>query len=205
MTKQALLIFTRNPVMGKVKTRLAKTVGDQTALDIYTFLLDRTVEVTKPVTAAKFVYYSEEIKEEDIWNTSGYTKKLQEGAHLGTRMLNAFKETFEADADYESILIIGSDMYDITPDHINDAFRQLENNEVVIGPAEDGGYYLLGLTSLIPEIFENKAWGTSTVLKDTLAQLTNKKIHLLERLNDVDVYEDIEHHYAFKQFLKPTN
>ncbi|WP_340199835.1 TIGR04282 family arsenosugar biosynthesis glycosyltransferase [Ascidiimonas sp. W6] len=203
MTKRALLIFTRNPVIGKVKTRLAKTVGDQTALDIYTFLLERTVQVTTPIVASKFVYYSEEIKKEDIWNASGYTKKLQKGAHLGIRMLNAFKEAFED--DYQSMLIIGSDMYDITPAHINDAFRQLEANDVVIGPAEDGGYYLLGLTSLIPEIFENKKWGTSTVLKDTLAQLTTKKIHLLERLNDIDIYEDIENHHAFKPFLKPTD
>lgn len=203
MTKNALLIFTRNPELGKVKTRLAKTVGDQTALNIYHFLLERTQEITHPVKASKFVFYSETIRQNDLWNTSEHSKELQIGEHLGIRMKNAFANAFAK--GYEKVIIIGSDMYDMTSGHIEEAFKNLENNEVVIGPAEDGGYYLLGLRQLIPEIFEDKDWGTSSVLKETLAQLNNYDIHKLEELNDVDVFEDIEKHPAFKSFLKPTN
>ncbi|XLS28702.1 TIGR04282 family arsenosugar biosynthesis glycosyltransferase [Flavobacteriaceae bacterium M23B6Z8] len=203
MTKNALLIFTRNPELGKVKTRLAKTVGDQTALDIYNFLLKRTVEITRSIEVAKFVYYSEDIFKDDLWNTKYYHKELQKGEHLGVRMRNAFEKAFVL--GHDKVVIIGSDMYDMTEANIQEAFQQLENNDVVIGPAEDGGYYLLGLKKLIPEIFENKDWGTSTVLKETLEQLKTYKVHKLEELNDVDVFEDIEKHPAFTSFLKLIN
>jgi rSAM/selenodomain-associated transferase 1 len=202
MNKNALLIFTRNPEPGKVKTRLAKTVGDQTALEIYKFLLQHTVEITTPLEATKFVCYSESIQDRDVWNPKKFKKQLQEGANLGIRMQNAFKRAFNN--RYARVVIIGSDLYDITTEHIEEAFVKLETNDVVIGPAEDGGYYLLGLNNMIPEIFENKDWGTATVLEATLEQLKNYKIHQLEMLNDVDVYADIEHHPAFSSFLKPT-
>ena len=98
-------------------------------------------------------------------------------------------------------MIIGSDLYDLTPKIIESAFLKLNSNDVVIGPAEDGGYYLLGMNVLQPHIFQNKEWGTSSVRKETLANLKDKKVHLLTMLNDVDVFEDIENHPAFQQFL----
>lgn len=202
MNKNALLIFTRNPELGKVKTRLAKTVGNQTALEIYKFLLQRTVEVTQPLQADTFVYYSENIQETDIWNKETYKKRLQTGEDLGKRMYNAFAKAFSE--NYKNVVIIGSDLYDLTTDHLNQAFLKLEHNDVVIGPAEDGGYYLLGLKKLFPRIFENKQWGTSTVREATLKQLNKHKIHELEMLNDADVYEDIKDHPAFQSFLKPN-
>ena len=187
--KNLLLIFTRNPELGKAKTRLAKTVGDETALEIYKFLLERTRDISSKVNADKAVYYSVKIRENDIWNPNIYQKHQQFGDDLGIRMLNAFKNGFEA--GYEKVMIIGSDLYDLSEKNIEKAFVALNTNDVVIGPAEDGGYYLLGMNSLEENVFKNKDWGTASVRKDTLTDLTDKKVKLLEFKNDIDVYEDV--------------
>ncbi|MFT4674270.1 MAG: rSAM/selenodomain-associated transferase 1 [Saprospiraceae bacterium] len=200
MSKNLLLVFTRNPALGKVKTRLAKTVGDKTALEIYTFLLEKTRDIAAKVTADKAVYYSVKIRENDIWDATIFQKHQQVGEDLGIRMLHAFKNGFET--GYEKVLIIGSDLYDLTADTIANAFLALDKNDLVIGPAEDGGYYLLGMNSLEEKVFKNKDWGTATVRKDTLEDLKDKKVFLLAPLNDVDVFEDIKHHPAFQKFLK---
>lgn len=200
MSKNLLLIFTRNPELGKVKTRLARSIGDETALNIYTFLLNRTKEVTQNLTCDKAVYYSVKIRKNDIWNSTIYQKKIQRGDDLGIRMKNAFQNSF--DTGYEKVMIIGSDLYDLTQNHINEAFDKLDRNDVVIGPAKDGGYYLLGMKKLQPHIFQNKEWGTSSVRKDTLKNLEKVSVYLLNELNDVDVLEDIENHPDFQQFLK---
>ena len=200
MPKNLLLVFTRNPELGKVKTRLAKTVGNATALKIYIFLLERTRDIVVKVSADKAVYYSVKVRENDIWDASIFQKHQQVGEDLGIRMLHAFKNGFKA--GYEKVIIIGSDLYDLTSETIENAFIALENNEVVIGPAEDGGYYLLGMNSLEEKVFKNKDWGTETVRKDTLEDLKDKKVFLLGELNDVDVFEDIEHHPAFQTFIK---
>jgi rSAM/selenodomain-associated transferase 1 len=184
-----LLIFTRNPELGKAKTRLAKTVGDETALEIYKFLLEKTRDVSSKVTSDRAVYYSVKIRENDIWDSTTYQKHQQVGKDLGIRMLNAFKNGFEA--GYEKVMIIGSDLHDLSAENIEKAFVELNENDVVIGPAEDGGYYLLGMNSLQKNVFENKNWGTETVRKDTLSDLKDKKVKLLEFKNDIDVYEDI--------------
>jgi rSAM/selenodomain-associated transferase 1 len=189
MGKNLLLVFTRNPELGKVKTRLAQTVGDQTALDIYKFLLKKTREVSSEVSADKAVYYSERIRENDIWDAGIFQKHLQVGEDLGIRMLHAFKNGF--DAGYEKVIIIGSDLYDLSSEDIEKAFTALATDDLVIGPAEDGGYYLLGMKSLHTTIFKNKDWSTETVRKDTLEDLKDKKVKLLEFKNDIDRYEDI--------------
>ncbi|MGB7394076.1 MAG: TIGR04282 family arsenosugar biosynthesis glycosyltransferase [Pricia sp.] len=194
-----LLIFTRNPELGKCKTRLAATVGDETALDIYNFLLDHTVSITKNLNTAKQVWYSEEIWDDDIWDEVFYDKKLQNGANLGIRMANAFQDGFAS--GYERIVIIGSDMFDLSQGDLENAFEQLKDNDFVIGPAQDGGYYLLGMKIFKPELFRDKPWGQETVLKDTLNDLKNEKHMVLDERNDVDVYEDIEAVDAFKHFL----
>ena len=200
-SRNLLLIFTRNPELGKAKTRLAKTVGDKTALDIYKFLLEKTKNIVVKVKSAdKAVYYSVKIRENDIWNANTFQKYQQFGEDLGIRMQNAFQNGFNA--GYQKVLIIGSDLYDLTSEIIENAFEKLDKNDVVIGPAKDGGYYLLGMNSLQENIFKNKKWGTETVRKDTLADLNDKKVFLLKELNDVDVFEDIKHHPAFQIFLK---
>jgi rSAM/selenodomain-associated transferase 1 len=187
--KKLLLIFTRNPELGKAKTRLAKTVGDETALKIYKFLLKRTRDVSLKVSSDKAVYYSVKIRENDIWDKNTYQKHQQVGEDLGIRMQNAFKNGFEA--GYQKVMIIGSDLYDLSSENIEKGFRKLDSHDVVIGPAEDGGYYLLGMNSLQENIFINKEWGTETVRKDTLEDLKNKKVKLLALKNDIDVFEDL--------------
>jgi len=199
MSKNLLLIFTRNPALGKVKTRLAKTIGNEKALTIYEFLLDHTKKVTENLNCDKAVYYSVKVREHDLWNPAVYQKKQQSGDDLGIRMQNAFQNSF--DAGYQKVMIVGSDLVDLSEEIIEKGFLQLDTNDVVIGPAEDGGYYLLGMKYLHSKIFEHKDWGTSTVRRDTLFNLQDKKVHLLEELNDVDVFEDIKDHPTFQQFL----
>lgn len=199
-SKNLLLIFTRNPELGKCKTRLAATIGDKSALEIYKFLLDHTVSITKGVNAAKQTWYSVKISKNDIWHPDFFNKKLQQGKDLGIRMANAFQEGFAT--GFERIIIIGSDMYDLQKEDINQAFNKLQNNNFVIGPAEDGGYYLLGMTIFKADLFQNKNWGTATVLQNTLEDLKEENVHLLDERNDVDLYEDIAEIDAFKPFLK---
>ena len=199
-TNNLLLIFTRNPELGKAKTRLAKTVGDETALEIYTFLLEKTKEIAVKVSSDKAVYYSVKIRTHDMWDSNIFQKYQQVGEDLGIRMLDAFKNSFAS--GYKKVLIIGSDLYDLTAKTVDEAFTKLDTNDVVIGPAEDGGYYLLGMNTLHEKVFKNKDWGTETVREHTLKDLAGKKVFLLDPLNDVDVFEDIQHHAAFQKFLK---
>ena len=195
-----LIIFTRNPELGKVKTRLAKDVGDQSALEIYEFLLKHTVSVTKDLEFAKEVHYSEEIQHNDIWDEDIYIKKSQIEGGLGEKMEHAFLSGFKN--GYENIIIIGSDLYDLNRKELEEAFKALETFEYVLGPAEDGGYYLLGMNIFNQKIFKNKAWGTDTVLRDTLIDLKDQQIRLLDERNDIDVYEDIKEHADFQQFFQ---
>ena len=114
-------------------------------------------------------------------------------------MLHAFQDAFEN--NYEKVIIIGSDLYDLQPKHIEEAIIALDNNDVVIGPAQDGGYYLLGMKTLYKKAFAPKNWGTETVLADTLSDLDTQTVQLLETLNDIDHAEDLEPYEAFKNYL----
>ena len=188
--KNLLIVFTRNPELGKVKSRLAKDIGNVNALEIYKELLRHTNEITKNIAVDKWVFYSENIQESDLWETSVFSKKLQKGDTLGDKMSNAFIEGF--DNGYENIIIIGSDIYDLKSEHINLGFNKLLNFDTVLGPAADGGYYLFGMKTYISEVFKNKNWGKETVLKNTVSDLEGKKtIYFLETLNDIDVISDI--------------
>ncbi len=195
-----LIIFTRNPGLGKVKTRLAKEVGDRSALAIYEFLLRHTVFVTKNLDVTLEVHYSEKIQHNDIWDEAIYIKKLQIQGDLGEKMEEAFRSGFKN--GYKNILIMGSDLYDLSQEDLEEAFKALESFEYVVGPAEDGGYYLLGMKHFNQKIFKNKAWGTDTVLRDTLRDLKDQHIELLDERNDVDLYEDIKEHKDFQQFFR---
>jgi uncharacterized protein len=200
MNENLLLIFTRNPELGKVKTRLAATIGDKNALDIYNYLLNHTQEIISKIDATRRVLYSEEINKNDIWDNDLYQKQTQFGTHLGARMKNAFADGF-AD-DFKKIVIIGTDLHDLEASDIENAFSELEKNDVVIGPAEDGGYYLLGLKFIPNGIFSNKNWGTNSVLSATLSDLENFNICLLKTKNDIDTFEDIMNIEEFKKYIK---
>jgi rSAM/selenodomain-associated transferase 1 len=197
--KNLLLIFIRNPEPGKVKKRLAASIGDEPALEIYKFLLRHTHEITKDLPADKEVYYSEKIEKEDLWDES-FSKKLQQGEDLGEKMKNAFQNGFES--GYRNIIIIGSDLYDLENMDLQKAFNTLEISDYVIGPAIDGGYYLLGMKSLNLKLFKNKSWSTASVFKDTIKDLNSENITILEKRNDIDVFEDIKNIPVFQQFIK---
>ncbi len=169
-------------------------------MDIYKFLLAHTVKITTDLPVVKMVYYSEAIWESDVWPSEIYKKQLQQGEDLGARMQNAFQKGF--DEGFEKIIIIGSDMYDLALPDLELAFKQLEDHDFVVGPAADGGYYLLGMKRLKAELFNNKNWGGPTVFRDTISDLKDESHTLLEIKNDVDVYEDIQDITAFQPFLK---
>ena len=200
MNENLILIFTRNPEVGKVKTRLAATIGDTNALEIYIQLLEHTRKVALETDFDKRVLYSEEINTKDMWNNHLFQKKLQFGKDLGVRMYNAFKEGFQD--GYKKIVIIGSDLIALESNDIQEAIKKLDENDIVIGPAEDGGYYLLAMKAIPENIFSNKEWGTNTVLKDTLKDIKNLKYHLLKEKNDIDTYEDIKDIPFFKKYTK---
>ena len=199
MSKNLLIIFTRNPELGKVKTRLAKSIGNENALAIYKSLLIKTHETIKNLDCDKAVYYSDKVRNKDIWEDSIYQKFRQSGEDLGIRMQNAFEHAFSR--NYDKVVIIGSDLFDLTTDQILKAFKKLDSNDFVIGPAYDGGYYLLGMKFLYSQVFKNKNWGSTTVFEDTLNDLQNRSIHLLETLNDIDVYDDLKSIKEFKKYL----
>lgn len=186
-----LLIFAKNPILHRVKTRLAQDIGAINALTIYRHLLMVTHDITISLRVSKALYYSDFIPTTDGWSTSSYEKRLQQGADLGVRMANAFDEGF--DAGFRNIIIIGSDNVELTQAIIEQAFNQLKTHDFVIGPAVDGGYYLLGMKKLNCSIFENKEWSTPTVLNDTLKsiQKLGKTYYLLPELRDVDTSDDL--------------
>ena len=187
-----LIIFVKNPEIGRVKTRLAKTIGDEQALSIYQKLLLYTKEITKGLNADKSVYYSEHIDNNDLWDNMLFSKHLQRGDDLGERMQNAFADAFAQGK--ERVIIIGSDCLELETYMIKEAFAVLENNDVVLGPAKDGGYYMIGMTAFLPTLFEDKNWSTDDLLMDTILDLKkmNAKYYLLKTLNDIDTIEDLK-------------
>ena len=198
--KNLLIIFTRNPELGKVKSRLAKSIGNEKALQIYKELLAHTRKISENLDADKHLYYTNEISNSDAWDASIYEKKIQVTGDLGIKMGNAFESAFLL--GYEKVIIIGSDIYDLTQSHIEYAFACLDKTDTVIGPALDGGYYLLGLKMYIPSVFKNKNWGSDSVLKDTVEDLDTKfSISFLETLNDIDVISDIKHDSYLVNYL----
>ena len=189
MNKRQLLVFTKNPQLGKVKTRLAKSIGEEKALFIFQKLIEKTAQTIGSISVHKSLYYSEFIENGDLWDTQVSEKKIQNGNTLGERMSNAFQDGFEK--GFEQIVIIGTDLWDLESSDIDQAFKVLETNTAVIGPATDGGYYLLGLSLWMPEVFKNKIWGTASILNDTMDHFKERKVVLLKPKNDVDYYEDL--------------
>lgn len=194
MNKQnALIIFVKNARLGKVKTRLAATVGEQKALDIYKQLLAHTKQVVRPLNCVKTVWYSLEVEEDAGWNAPEVQKKVQLGEDLGQRMLHAFRYTLNQ-PEVKHAVIIGSDCAELETTHIETAFNALEKHELVIGPARDGGYYLLGVNRLYPELFRDIVWSTEQVFDSTIekARQLGLSIHTLATLSDVDTFADWE-------------
>lgn len=173
MRKSAIIIFIKNPDLGRVKKRLAKSLGDDRALEVYREMLEHTQLITKSLSTDKFLYYDRAIDKNDAWPNDIYIKKKQSGAIMANRINNAFKEVFKL--GYEHVVIIGSDCLELDERIIRLAFRQLEHFDSVLGPTKDGGFYLLGMNQLYTDIFKVQGWGTS--------QLTPRVLRFIENLN----------------------
>ena len=188
-TKNALIVFIKNPELGKVKTRLAKTVGDEKALAIYIALMEHTRLIAEALPVERYLFYSPEIKEDDNWHVDKFKKTLQIEADLGAKMATAFHTVFK---ENEKVVIIGSDCASLTPEIVQEAFDRLDNYPFVIGPAMDGGYYLLGMNQFSPEVFRDIVWSTDAVFPTTVERIEgmNQTYFLLPVLSDIDYEED---------------
>jgi len=186
----ALLIFIKNPMLGKAKTRLAATVGDEEALRIYKELLRHTREVTTAVDAQRYLFYCHFIDINDDWKANDFQKRLQINGDLGSKMADGFRTVFQA--HHQKVVIVGSDCASLTPEIVRQAFVQLDSTDFVIGPADDGGYYLLGMKTLTEQVFQNIEWSTEQVFSSTVKIINalNKTYSLLPTLSDIDYEED---------------
>lgn len=187
--KKALIIFQKNRAIGKVKTRLAATIGDENAMRVYNALVDKTHENAVAVVADKFLYFSDTLENEDRWND--YQLRIQHLGDLGERMFSALRETLAG--GYDKVVIIGTDCFELTAQHIENAFVALSGSDYVIGPAFDGGYYLIGGNRADDALFLNKEWSTATVCDEAIATINSigKSVFLIDFLNDVDVEADL--------------
>ena len=169
-----------------VKTRLAHTIGDKKALEIYETLRQHTARVADKVHAERQVFFSRFIPSSDLFLTGNFSTRLQDGADLGERMLHAIKSGFESGFHY--VVLIGTDCYELNTAILDDAFSVLERADAVIGPAKDGGFYLIGMKRAIPELFLDRQWSTPDVLRDTLAifKKLDTTYELLVELSDID-------------------
>lgn len=189
MNADALIVFIKNPELGKVKTRLAADVGDAGALEIYYQLLDHTRKVALGCQTTNYLYYASYIDHEDEWSSRKFQKRLQGGYSLGQRMESALDEVLQ---QHSKAILIGSDCPGITCELIQIGFDMLRHNDVVLGPSMDGGYYLIGMSRLHPELFKKIPWSTEQVLPITRAKL--KELNLrwdeLPVLSDIDTVHD---------------
>lgn len=201
-TENALIIFIKNPQLGKVKTRLAKTVGDEKALEIYLELskitrencemsLRGTRQLRGQSAIKPYVFYSDFINKNDDWSNDIFEKAVQSGDDLGDRMSNAFTFILQ---NHAKACIIGSDCPTLSVEILEAAFEALDNHDFVVGPSTDGGYYLLGMNGNTPPqyLFENMVWSTENVLSETLKRIKaqHKTVALLPELTDVDEEKD---------------
>ncbi|MCB0571382.1 MAG: TIGR04282 family arsenosugar biosynthesis glycosyltransferase [Phaeodactylibacter sp.] len=188
---RALIIFIRTPELGKVKARLAQTVGEKQALRIYKALLAHTREVALAVQALRLLFYSGPSPQENDWPSELFIKYPQQGEGLGQRMLHAFEIALR---QANEAVIVGSDIPGLSAAIIEQAFDQLTEHDFSIGPARDGGYYLLGMKALQPALFRDMPWSTSRVFSETVSiiEKMGRTYALAPECSDVDVAEDWE-------------
>ena len=187
----ALILMIKNPIKGKVKTRLAADVGEDMALAIYRKLLEHTRKQAQAFDAIRYVYYSWEVTTDDEWSPDLFQKRLQADGDLGNKMEKAFTEVLE---QHDKALIIGSDCGELRTHHLEAAMALLDSSDVVLGPARDGGYYLMGLKQNHPNLFREMVWSTDQVLDNTLNRIGELgwNAQILETLSDVDFVADWE-------------
>ena len=189
MTKnRALAIFLKKPEPGRVKTRLAKDIGETGAVEAYISLYETVIREASPGQWDIILFIAHSTEGFDAY---AYIKEVQSNGDLGHKMLDAFERMLEK---YDEALIIGSDCPYITATHIEEAYQALETKDLVLGPTRDGGYYLIGLKKAIPELFENINWSTETVFEETIAVASQLDLtyHLLPELTDIDTINEWE-------------
>lgn len=185
----ALIIFIRNPVPGKGKTRIARSVGVNKAYQVYLELLAETRRLAGTFSGPKFIYYSEFVDHEDLWDPRLYQKRVQAKGDLGKKMSAAFAEVLR---NHPAAIIIGSDCPAMKHADLVEASGKLETHDAVIGPSEDGGYYLLGLCQMYQELFEGVPWSSARTLAKTVEKAARLGLEVarLRSLNDIDTWED---------------
>jgi hypothetical protein len=190
-----ILVFLRVPELGKVKTRLARRLGDRAALHLYRlFVLAELETLVTVTTSVKICFHPADGRARlESWLGPGFDYWPQAGRRLGERMAAAFTRAFQAGA--ERVVLMGTDIPDLPARIPREALRALRRYPAVIGPSIDGGYYLIGLArqGFIPALFGNLPWGTATVLSETyrIFEKNAVPVHCLPEWQDIDDYEDL--------------
>lgn len=192
----AVIVFAKYPVKGKVKTRLAETVGEEFATEFYKLCAEHTFSVLKKLQRQSthvYLYYPAGDSEDLVrtWTNSDFIYRPQRGDDLGEKMLNAFTEVLNDSTG--NVVIIGTDLPDISAVLVQEAFSELENHDAVIGPSSDGGYYLLGLKEAETNIFSNIRWSTAEVFEKTIENFKGLELNfrILVELTDIDTEDDL--------------
>lgn len=199
---QSLLVFAKAPHLGSVKTRIAQTLGEHVALNVYETLLRSLADIIHHKNWRSHLWSDTHWPLDHSFPYQFDSFSLQKGADLGQKMLFTFTSHFNQGAS--RVIIIGADSPDISPEIIQVGFDSLKEKDVVLGPAEDGGYYLIGLSKSIPELFENIAWSTSEVFSSTIRKITagGYSYALLPMLSDIDTATDWEKYLARQKAFK---
>jgi uncharacterized protein len=195
MTEGCLLVFVKVPEEGKVKTRLARTIGDEAACGLYRCFVVDTLALARLTgrDTMVFFYPPEAVENAVDWLGGDVALVPQRGGDLGERMIAAFREVLH---DYRYAVLIGSDVPDLPSEIVEEAFESLEKNDAVIGPAKDGGYYLIGFSAggFTTTPFKGPEWGGPQVFQRTMANIIagRLKVHVLPPWNDIDDYDDLK-------------
>jgi len=187
-----LAIFARVPVSGRVKTRLSPAIPLPIVAQLYRAMLADALEVVASSGTGQVSLYWDSIGEEPSDPAlPGVAIRHQRGAELGERLSSAFGELLAEPGD--RAIVMGSDCPDLGPAVLVEAFAALEDRDLVLGPARDGGYYLIGLRRPAPALFEGVSWGTDQVLGQTLgrAEGMGLRVARLAVLDDIDTPDDL--------------
>ncbi len=185
---EALVVFLRLPILGKVKTRIATSTGDEMALRIYQHLMACALQSAAETNIPVFLFY-----EGGIPSLSDRDKRFtyveQTVGPLDQKISHAISFVL---GTYSKVIVIGSDCPELSSTTLKESFKQLDTSDIVIGPAVDGGFYLLGCKKLNPEILQDIQWSTSSVLQKLLSNVRNAGLsfHLLDELADIDTEAD---------------
>lgn len=187
LKRSGLIIFLRAPVQGTVKTRLAATLGDFDTLVIYRKLMEMTLTLAATSNMTVYIFYDGPLSVIPTQTSFNYINQIS--GDLGERMQHAFEYVLQY---HDKSIIIGSDCPYITHNDLSEAEGMLDKYDCVIGPADDGGYYLLGCKKVNPAFFQSIPWSTETVLEETIRRIkkTTMTYYLLRTLQDIDSAED---------------